>query len=429
MTALTVDDRPHVVIVGAGFGGLETAKALGSEDVRVTIIDKRNHHLFQPLLYQVAMAGLAPSEIAIPIRSVLSKHANIEILMGEVVDLDLDRQEIDLEDGERIGFDFLVFAVGAKNFYFGHDEWAEHATGLKSLEDAIEIRRRVLLAFERAEREADPEERRRLLTFAIIGGGPTGVELAGALSELSRHVLARDYHRVDADEVRVVLVEGLDRVLGGFAPELSESAKKQLEELNVELRLGKNVSKIDEDGVEIGDERIETRTVVWGAGVAPVGLARHLDTPLDDRGRVIVEDDCSIPTYPEAFAIGDVARFEAEDGSVLPGVSPVAMQQARYVADLIIRRTPKAARRRFEYLDKGMMATIGRSRAVAQTKRLRMSGPLAWLAWLFIHLWYLVGFKNRIFVLMQWVFSYAAYRRGARLITGQSHRSTKSPRD
>ncbi len=427
MSGLTQDNRPHVVIVGAGFGGLEAAKALGGESVRVTVVDKRNHHLFQPLLYQVAMAGLSPAEIAIPIRSVLGKHANIEVLLGEVTEIDLDDQTVHLADGDYLAFDYLLIAVGAQNSYFGHDKaWAPHAPGLKSIEDALEIRRRVLLAFERAERELDPDERQRLLTFVVIGGGPTGVELAGALSELARRVLADDFKRIEAKDVRVLLAEGADRILLPFDPELSKKGAEQLEDLGVELVLGKQVTDIDADGVTIGDERVEAATVVWSAGVKPHPLAKRLGTPLDDRGRVIVGQDCAVEGYPNVFAVGDVARFTTPDGGVLPGVSPVAMQQARYVADAIVRRTPRAERRPFTYLDKGMMATIGRSRAVAQTGKLRMSGLVAWIGWLVIHLWYLVGFKNRVFVLMQWVFSYVVYRRGARLITDQSQRSTTS---
>ncbi len=429
MTDLVHDRRPQVLIVGAGFGGLEAAKALGDEDVRVTVVDKRNHHLFQPLLYQVAMAGLSPAEIAIPIRSVVGRHKSVEVLMGEVTQLDLDGDSVMLADGDSLSYDYLVFAVGAQNSYFGHEaEWAEHAPGLKSIEDALEIRRRVLLAFEQAERELDRDERRRLLTFVVIGGGPTGVELAGSLSELARRVLADDFKHIEAKDVRVLLVEGADRILTPFDPELSDKAAQQLAELDVELVLGRNVTNIDASGVTVGEEHIAAATVVWGAGVEPHPLAKELGTPLDERGRVIVGPDCSVEGHPNVFAVGDVARFTAEDGRVLPGVSPVAMQQARYVADLIVRRTPHVERRPFSYLDKGMMATIGRSRAVAQTGRLRLSGLVAWIGWLVIHLWYLVGFKNRVFVLMQWVFSYVVYRRGARLITDQSQRSTTTPR-
>ena len=375
------------------------------------------------------MAGLSPAEIAIPIRSVLSGHKNIDVLMAEVVEINLSTKAVVLEDSTQLHFDYLVFAVGATNFYFGQDHWAEHAPGLKSIEDALKIRRRVLSAFEDAEREKNPTRRRQLLTFAVIGGGPTGVELAGAVSELARRVLADDYQHIDKKDVRVVLIEGGDRILAAFAPELSKSAEQQLSELGVEVLVGRRVTDIDANGVELGELRVEANTVVWGAGVAPHPLAKKLGVPLDERGRVIVQQDCAVEGHRHLFAIGDVARFEDNDGRVLPGISPVAMQQGRYVAKLIACRTPAAERRPFTYLDKGMMATIGRSRAVAQTKRFRLSGLMAWIGWLLIHLWYLVGFKNRIFVLMQWVFSYVVYRRGARLITEpQSQRSTTKPR-
>jgi len=420
MSALTEGDtRPHVVIVGGGFGGLETAKALRGAPVRVTLVDRHNHHLFQPLLYQVAMAGLSPAEIAIPIRSVLRKQENVRVLMGTVSSFDLDARRVYLEDGLSLPYDYLVVAAGARTHYFGNPDWAEHAMGLKSIEDALEIRRRVLHCYERAERTEDEDERQRLLTFVIIGGGPTGVELAGALSELGKRVLAPDYRNIGPDSTRVVLLEAADRVLPPFAESLSESARQQLEDLAVEIQTGRMVKKIDAQGVHLEDEVIPAGALIWSAGVVANPLAERLGVELDRRGRIMVGKDCAVPGRPEVFAVGDIALFLDDDGNPLPGVSPVAMQQGRHVARLIRREFEGQEREEFEYFDKGMMATIGRSRAVAQAGKLKMTGFIAWLAWLFVHLWYLVGFKNRIIVLLQWVLSYVMYRRGARLITGR----------
>ena len=408
---------PHVVIVGGGFGGLAAAKALAGSPVRITLVDRRNHHLFQPLLYQVAMAGLSPAEIASPIRAVLRGQKNVTVLLAEVTGIDLASHRVALAGGE-LTFDYLVFAPGAQNHYFGHDAWQEHAPGLKSLDDALEIRKRVLLAFERAERAPAGPERDRLLTFAVIGGGPTGVELAGAVAELARTVLATEFREIDTVKTRVVLVEMAPRILSAFSPETSAAAKAQLEEMGVEVRTGASVSNIDAFGLDLGDERLEAATVLWGAGVAPNPLAAALGTELDRAGRVIVAEDCSIPKHPWAFAIGDVAAFF--DGKrILPGVSPVALQQGRFVADLIDREQrglPRPAR--FHYVDKGIMATIGRSRAVAEKGPVRLRGLPAWLAWLFVHVWFLVGFRNRISVMLNWAWSYVTYARGARLITG-----------
>jgi len=412
-------DRRRVVIVGGGFGGLEAAKALGGADVDVTLVDRANYHLFQPLLYQVAMAGLSPAEIASPIRGILADEKNVRVVMGEVDRIDLEARRVHAGDSA-FDYDWLVLAVGAKTSYFGHADWERHAPGLKCIEDALEIRRRVLLAFERAEREADADERRRLLTFVVIGGGPTGVELAGAVAELSRFVLARDFRAIDAREAKVVLVEAGPRILPSFSEGLAHSAVEQLEELGVELRTSARVVAIDERGVELeGSEQLASATVVWGAGVAGNPLARALGVETDKQGRVIVESDCSLPGHPEVFAIGDMARFE-EGGKVLPGVSPVAMQQARYVAQLVrweLESDGRPPRSPFHYFDKGSMATIGRSRAIAAARGIEMRGLIAWLAWLFVHIWYLIGFKNRVFVLLDWAYSYLSYARGARLIT------------
>jgi NADH dehydrogenase len=420
------DARPHVLIIGGGFGGLESAKALARAPVRVTLVDARNHHLFQPLLYQVAMAGLSPADIALPIRTVLRRRRNVTTLMGKVTELDLAGRTATLSDGVTLGYDFLILAAGARTNFFGHDAWAQHAFGLKSVEDALAIRRQVLLRYEEAERGADPalgaaaltpEQIRARLTFVVIGGGPTGVELAGALAELGRHVLAEDYRHLPQDATRVVLLEAGPRILGAFTPELSAEATRALQALGVEVRSGTPVQDILPGAVVVAGERLEVGAVIWSAGVEAVPLTRGLGVPLDRAGRVLVNPDCSIPGHPEAFAVGDIAHFKGEDGQPLPGVSPVAMQQARWTARNITRRLAGAEPEPFRYFDKGIMATIGRSHAVAQTGRLRLSGGLAWLAWLFVHLWYLVGFKNRVFVFLSWIWSYMIYRRGARLIT------------
>jgi NADH dehydrogenase len=430
-------EHKHVVIVGGGFGGLEAAKALDGAAVDITLVDRVNYHLFQPLLYQVAMAGLSPADIASPIRSILAEQANVRVVLGNVKSVDLEARQVQLgsEEHETLDYDWLVLAVGAQTSYFGHDEWEVHAPGLKHLEDALEIRRRVLLAFERAEKERDARIRRKLLTFVVIGGGPTGVELAGAIAELSHHVVAHDFRAVDPREAKVVLVEAGPGILPAFSPSLAQSAVEQLQELGAEVRSGMRVVAIDDDGVELEDggqadelpglgtgrkrERIESATVVWAAGVRASGLAPQLGAPVDKQGRIIVEKDCSLPGHPEVFAIGDMARFE-ERGTVLPGVSPVAMQQARYVAKILrweLESHGRPPREPFSYFDKGSMATIGRSRAIAEAHGLKMHGFIAWLAWLFIHIWYLIGFKNRISVLFNWAWSYISYKRGARLIT------------
>ncbi len=415
-------DRPHVVIVGAGFGGLTAAQELDGAPVRVTVIDRRNHHLFQPLLYQVAMAGLSPADIASPTRSILAHQENVKVLLEEVTAVDLANKTI-TTDVETHVYDWLVVATGAKSDYCGHPEWEAHAPGLKSLEDAIEIRRRVLLAFEMAERE--PTRSKELLTFVVIGGGPTGVELAGAVAELARHVLGNDFRSIVPKAARVVLLEGGARILEAFPQDLSESAKQQLEELGVEVKTGKRVTSIDAHGVTIGEDRIDSGTVLWGAGVKTTGVAQMIGAhgvPLDRGGRVTVEPDVSVPGHPEVFAIGDMSAFlHTKDKKALPGVSPVAMQQARFVTKIIKagKKTPATDRGTFQYFDKGTMATIGRSRAIAWARGMKMTGFLAWLAWLTVHLWFLVGFRNRVAVMLSWAWSYFTYRRGARLITGR----------
>lgn len=428
------EKRRKVVIVGGGFGGLETAKALDGAPVDITLVDRSNYYLFQPLLYQVAMAGLSPAEIAGPIRGILGGQENVKVVLGEVQRVDTEGRKIVFGD-DTLEYDWLVLSVGAMTSYFGHDEWEQHAPGLKHIEDALEIRRRVLLAFERAERETDARARRKLLTFVVIGGGPTGVELAGAIAEISRFVLGRDFRSIDSRAAKVVLVEAGGRILPSFSEGSAHAALEQLHELGVEVRTGVRVVGIDERGVELEPnadadelpglgagrerERIYSETVVWGAGVKANPLTGMLGAPVDRQGRVIVNQDCTIPDHPDVFAIGDMARFE-EKGNVLPGVSPVAMQQGRYVAKIIRWELESKGRPRrdpFWYLDKGSMATIGRSRAIAEVRAIKMRGFIAWMAWLFVHIWYLIGFRNRLVVLFQWAWSYMSYARGARLIT------------
>jgi NADH dehydrogenase len=412
--------RRHVVVVGGGFGGLAVTKALKRADVHVTLVDRANHFLFTPLLYQVAMAGLAPAEIASPTRSLLRHQANARVLLAEVTRVDLAARRVYLRETAPLDYEYLVLAPGSQNSYFGHDDWAKVAPGLKDLDDAVEIRRRVLLAFEAAEREPDETLRRRHLTFVVIGGGPTGVELAGAIAELATFVLARDFRSIRPDATRVVLVEGSERVLGTFGPSLSDHAAKSLAQMGVEVRTDTRVTGIDATGVWMGTTRIDASTVLWAAGVRAASLGATLGVPLDRQGRVIVEADCSIPGHPEAFCIGDAAVFTPPGkDEALPGVSPVAMQQGRFVARRIALavdcETKPAV---FRYVDKGIMATIGRSRAVARIGRLRLSGFIAWVAWLTLHIVYLIDFRNRVLVLIDWAWSYFTYQRGSRLITG-----------
>ena len=424
--ARDVDVRPHVVIVGGGFGGLTTARSLASAPVRVTLLDRTNHHTFQPLLYQVAMAGLSPSEIAQPIRAILRGQPNVTVLMGEASGIDLQARTVLLTDGESLSWDFLVIACGVETSYFGHDEWASAAPGLKSLGDAIDIRERVLGAFELAEREGSRERREELLGFVVVGGGPTGVELAGALAELAKFVLDRDFRRIDPSAAKVHLLEGGPRLLPSFPPDLSESAVAQLHELGVVVRTGATVTSIEPNCVVLGDERIACSIVLWAAGVRAVRLTSTLGVSLDKVGRVMVDKDLTVPGQPRAFVIGDAARLDDLDGQPLPGVSPVAMQQARTVGRSIRRLLVGKDSLAFEYTDKGSMATIGRRRAVAMLDRMHMTGFLAWMAWLLVHIWYLIGFKNRVVVMITWAWSYFTYRRGARLITRDSSRAQQA---
>jgi NADH dehydrogenase len=433
--------RRRVVVVGGGFGGLELTRALRREPVHVTLLDRSNHHLFQPLLYQVAMAGLAPAEIAVPIRSVLRNQQNARVLLAEVTGVDLAARQVCSRETAPLEYDYLVLATGAENSYFGHDEWQKVAPGLKDLDDAVEIRRRVLVAFEAAEREPDPIQQRRYLTFVVIGGGPTGVELAGAIAELATFVLARDFRMINADATRVILIEAGERILPALAPDLSEHAKQSLHGMGVEVRTGFSVTGIDDSGVNLvpsaeraapgaHEERIEASTVLWAAGVRASSLCRRIGLEVDRQGRAKVEQDCSVPGRPEVFVIGDAAVFVPEgEEHPLPGVSPVALQQARFVARQIARSAERREREKFRYFAKGTMATIGRSRAVAEVGRVHLTGFIAWLAWLALHIVYLIGFRNRIVVMLDWAWAYFAYRRGSRLITGHRLEAGTPTRD
>jgi NADH dehydrogenase len=410
-----------VVIVGAGFGGLAAAKALGDEPVEVTVVDRLNYHLFQPLLYQVALAGLAATDVAYPIRSVLHRYDNVDVLLAEVTGFDLAGRKVRLADGVELPYEHLIVAAGAETSYFGHDDWAAHAPGLKDLDDALEVRRRVLTALEAAERAADnDDERRRLMTFVVVGGGPTGVELAGAIADLARDIVRADFHHVHPDETRVILVERGDRLLQPFTPGLSTRAREQLAELGVEVRTSVQVDRIDAQGIWIDGDLTRAGTVLWGAGVRPSPLAAALGAPLDRGGRVRVEADCSLPGHPEVTVIGDMAALTpAGAAAPLPGISPVAIQQGRAVAANILRVHRGDPAQPFRYLDKGFMATIGRARAVAMLGPVKLWGFIAWLTWAFVHLWYLVGFRNRLAVFTNWIWAYVVSKHGARVITGR----------
>jgi NADH:ubiquinone reductase (H+-translocating) len=409
---------PRVVIVGGGFGGLAAARALDGAPVRVTLVDRRNHHLFQPLLYQVATAALNPADVSAPIRHVLRHQLNAEVVLGEVAAIATARRALRLTDGAEVRYDFVVLATGATHSYFGREDWAPLAPGLKTIEDALEIRRRILLAFERAERETDPAARRALLTFVVVGGGPTGVELAGALSEIARHTLASDFRHIDPGSAQVILVEALPTVLPPYPPRLQAAARRQLERLGVEVRTGRRVTHIDAEGVTVGPERISARTVLWGAGVAASPLARSLGTSLDRAGRVEVLPDLTVPGHPEIAVIGDLAAAARGDGrGLVPGVAPAALQEGEHAAKNVLRALRGEERLPFRYRDKGSLATIGRAAAIAQIGRLQLSGLIAWLAWLFVHIFFLIGFRNRVAVILQWAWSYLTWQRGARLIT------------
>ena len=414
---MTNSPIPRVVIVGAGFGGLTAARKLARHPLRLTLIDRKNHHTFQPLLYQVATAGLSPGEIAAPIRWVVRGSPNVEVLLGEVQDFDIARRVVKLPDLE-VPYDYLIVAAGAGHSYFGHDEWEPLAPGLKTIEDALEIRRRVLLAFELAERQALHGNGPMPLNFVVVGGGPTGVELAGTLAEIANRALATEFRTIDPRTTRVILLEGGPRVLPGYAEDLSASAQKQLEKLGVEVHTSTMVTGIEPACVIAGKARIAAPVILWAAGVAASPLGKKLGSPLDRAGRVIVSGDLSIPEHPEVFVIGDLASLKDSKGNMLPGVAPVAIQEGEAVARNIERDLKKKPRQEFKYLDKGSLATIGRAAAVAQFGKLHISGYLAWLAWLFVHIFFLIGFRNRLIVMIQWAWSYFTYERGVRLITG-----------
>ncbi len=417
--------KSRVVIVGAGFGGLLAARTLAGSPVQITLVDRQNFHTFQPLLYQVATAGLSPGEIAAPIRWIMRNYDNVEVLMSEVQDFDLSRRVVKLDSGE-IGYDYLIVAAGASHAYFGHDEWEPFAPGLKTIENALEIRRRVLLAFELAERQAasgkhdkNPEQVR--LNFVVVGGGPTGVELAGTLAEISRQVLTNEFRTIDPTRTRVVLLEGGPRLLPSYPEDLSRSAEEQLRHLGVEVHTSALVTQVVPGAVQIGETRLPAAVTLWAAGVAASPLGKKLGAPLDRAGRVLVNPDLSIPGLPEVFVIGDLAALKDETGKWLPGVAPVAMQEGKATARNIASELQGEPRKNFHYWNKGNLATIGRAAAVADFGKIHISGFVAWLSWLFIHIFFLIGFRNRLTVLIQWAWSYLTHERGARLITGDKH--------
>ena len=409
--------RPHIVIVGAGFGGLRAARALKHADVRITVIDRRNYHLFQPLLYEVATAGLSPNDIAYPIRAVLRRQKNSRVFLAEVVAIDTKRRKVVLQDGE-VEYDYLSLATGAGHSYFGHPEWEAYAPGLKTIEDALEIRRRILLAFEMAERETDEERRRALLTFVIIGGGPTGVELAGAIAEIAYTVMVQDFRSIRPQDARIILVEAGTRILPFMPESLSLKAERALKRLGVEIVKNSPVTSVHQGMVMAGTQTIQAGTVLWAAGVEPSPVARSLGVPLDDVGRVPVNPDLSIPGHPEVFVIGDLAAFVDETGKLLPGLAAVAVQQGRHVARNILRMCNGLPSEPFHYVDLGTMATIGRAAAVVNFNWVMLSGFVAWVIWIFVHILLLIGFRNRFVVLFDWAWSYLSFQRSARLITG-----------
>lgn len=408
---------PHVVIVGGGFAGLWAARALANAPVRITLIDRRNHHLFQPLLYQVATAGLSAPDIAAPLRHILRRQRNVEVRLAEVAGVDASSRQLQLGDASVLDYDYLLLATGATHAYFGHDEWAGHAPGLKTLDDALRLRRHLLVAFERAEAESDPARRAAWLSFAIVGGGPTGVELAGTLAEIARHTLKNEFRNIDPGESRVRLIEAGPRVLASFPEDLSERARRQLEKLGVEVSTGVPVTAIDASGYQWGDSFVPARTVVWAAGVAASPLARELDVPLDRAGRVIVQPDLSVPGHPEIFVGGDLASVRS-GGQPVPGVAPAAKQMGRHIAAMIRARLDGKPSAPFRYRDFGNLATIGRMAAVVHLGRLKLSGLLAWWFWLAAHVFFLIGFRNRLVVLLNWAWAYWSYQRGARIIFG-----------
>jgi NADH:ubiquinone reductase (H+-translocating) len=412
--------KPRVVIIGGGFGGLQAAKELAGSAVEVALIDRKNHHTFQPLLYQVATAVLSPGEIASPIRRILHKARNVEVILGEAVGFDLEKNSVKFYDGSEISFDYLIIAAGARHSYFGHDEWETEAPGLKTIEDAVEIRRRVLLAFELAEREAYLTGIKKHLNFVVIGGGPTGVELAGAIAGIARQALAKDFNLIDTRRALVMLFEGSDRILNTFAPELSQKAKQDLEELGVEVYLNSFVTDVERGRVKVGEKWINCDVALWATGVAASPLGKLLGAETDKSGRVFVNPDLTVPNHKNIFVIGDMASLKQEDGKPVPGVAPAAIQMAECAAANILRDLKGEARADFKYFDKGSMATIGRNKAIVELGRFKLTGFIAWLAWLFVHVLSLIGFKNRLYVMSEWFWAYLTRERSARLITGDA---------
>lgn len=411
---------PHVVILGGGFAGLYAARGLGDAPVTITLVDRRNHHLFQPMLYQVATAALNPGSIAAPIRSVVRFNQNTEVVLAEALAVDTAARRVKLADGSSVSYDYLIVATGSRHSYFGNDQWEPLAPGLKSVEDALEIRRRILLAFERAEREQDAKKRRAELTFVIVGGGPTGVEMAGAVAEIRTYALKRDFRRIDPRDATVLLVEGGDSILTSYPAELREFATRRLQRLGVEVRLNTLVTDVQPGSVSGAEWTIDTQTVIWAAGNVASPLLKTLDTPLDRSGRAIVERDCTIPNHPEVFVLGDAAVFADGKGGALPGIAPVAIQMGQYAARTIERDVVTGrSRSPFWYWDKGQLAVIGRNAAVADIWRLHFGGFVAWLIWALVHITYLIGFRNRLVVMIEWAWSYVTYRQGSRLITGE----------
>jgi NADH dehydrogenase len=422
------DNWPHVVIIGGGFAGINAAKALAGKKVRATVVDRKNHHTFQPLLYQVALAVLSPAEIASPIRNVLRRARNTQVILGEVTGFDLQRRIVRVDEIE-LGYDFLVVAAGATHAYFGHPEWEKIAPGLKTIEDATEIRRRVLLAFELAEREAIAQGRHPTLSFVVIGAGPTGVELAGAISDISRRYMEHDFRAIDPRQARIILLEGGPRVLPAYPEDLSASAEKQLRDLGVEVRTNAMVTNIEPGCVTVGTERIPATVILWSAGVSASPLGKMLGAATDRAGRVMVAPDLTVPQHPEVFVVGDLAASKMKNGALVPGVAPAAIQMGKFAARQIRRTLENKPREEFHYLDKGTLATIGRSKAVADLGKLHFSGYFAWLSWLFIHLFFLIGFRNRFMVMAEWAWDYITYNHSARLITGKTEESAVDAAD
>lgn len=410
--------RSTVVVVGGGFGGLYAARALAQKGVQVVLVDRVNYHLFQPLLYQVATAALSPGDIAEPLRAILRRYRNVEVLLGEVIRIEPDARTVTLEDGDTFAYDYLVLATGARHSYFGHPDWEPLAPGLKSLADALEMRRRIFLALELAEREDDPAVREALLTYVIVGGGPTGVELAGSIAEIARHTVRKDFRRIDPRRARIILIEGGDRVLAQYPPDLSANAERALEKLGVEVHTRSVATEVTPDHVTVGDWTIPTRTTLWAAGVSASPLGRQLGVEVDRSGRVPVRPDLTVAGHPEIFVVGDLATLAQPNGKPLPGIAPVAIQQGQAAADNIIRALNGQPGRPFHYFDRGSMATIGRAAAVGEIRWFHVTGVVAWLAWLVVHIFFLIGFQNRVLVMLQWAWSYLSYERGARLITG-----------